>query len=67
MASVETGIDTGISLMKMALVHLDAAEEWLAGARLQHAIDTAEKTPIASSADDKDELVARFKILMGEG
>lgn len=66
MASNETSTDTGISLMKMALVHLDAAEEWLAAARLQHAIDTAERAPIASSADNEDELVARFKILMGE-
>lgn len=51
MAIGETSVDTAISLMKAALVLLDEAEEDLAAARLQHAIDTAENVPIASSAD----------------
>lgn len=55
MAIGETSVDTAVSLMKAALVLLDEAEEDLAAARLQHAIDTAENVPIASSADDFDE------------
>lgn len=66
MASSESSIDTAIGLMKMALVHLDKAGDAFAAADLQQAIDTAENAPIASSADDEDELVARLNILMGE-
>ena len=65
MASVETSIDTAIGLMKMALVHLDEAHELFAAADLQQAIDTAERRPNASSADDEDELIALFDALTG--
>lgn len=66
MASIESSVDTAISLMRMALAHLDEAGEVFAAADLQQAIDTAENAPIASLSDDEDEFVARFEILMGE-
>lgn len=52
MASSAKSIVTAIRLMKRALALLDDNDEDLAAARLQHAIDTARKAPVASSAED---------------
>lgn len=66
MAESAKTIDTAIGLMKRALVLLDEADEYFAAADLQQAIDTAAKSPIASSADDETELVALFDTLTGK-
>lgn len=63
MAESSKPVEAAIDLMKRALLLLDEADECFAAADLQQAIDTAAKTPIASSADDEAELIALFDTL----